>query len=267
MKSRPVRHLAAAALLSTLPALAIAQNPAPSASGAQTLHRVLDSDEAVPLYDTPADSIAAIKTASKAAKARDYRVVISLAQKKLWVLQATDTVMSAPVGVGTGARLRHERKLWVFKTPRGVRSVIGKKTDPVWTPPDWNYVEVAKKHGLKVGEIPRRGRRLSDGRLLTVRDSVVGLVGEDGVFTPNSLEEHIVYDNTLFIPPIGTRNRRIQGELGKYALDTGNGYMLHGTPYPETVGQASSHGCIRMKDDDIAWLYENVPVGTKVYIF
>lgn len=255
--SRSVRHLAAAALLSTLPVFA----------GAQTLHRVTDTDEDVPLYDTKSDSLNAIKTATKAAKARDYRVVISLADRKLWVLQATDTVLSAPVGVGTGATLRHERKLWVFKTPRGVRKVVGKKTDPVWTPPEWNYVEVAKKHGLKVASIPRGGRRLSDGRLLTVQDSLVGVVGPDGVFTPNSLEEHIVYEDILFIPPLGSKNRRIEGELGKFALDTGDGYMLHGTPYPETVGQRSSHGCIRMKDSDIAWLYDNVPVGTKVYIY
>jgi len=258
MKSRSARHLAVLALLlGALPAAARAQSP----------HRVIDIDEDVPLYDTPSDSIAAIKTAAKAAKARDYRVVISLEDRKLWVVQKTDTLLSAPVGVGTGARLRHERKLWIFKTPRGVRTVLGKKTDPVWIPPEWSYVEVAKKHGLKVGEIPRRGVRLSDGRLLTVRDSVVGVEEADGTFTPNSLEEHIVYDNTLFIPPLYSKNRRIEGELGKYALDTGDGYMLHGTPYEDSVGQRSSHGCIRLKDDDIQWLYDNVPVGTKVYIF
>jgi hypothetical protein len=264
MKSRSVRHLAVAALLSTLPAALAAQN---ASASSQPLHRVNEGDEDVPLYETASDSIAAIKTASKAAKARDYRVVISLAERKLWVLQATDTVMSAPVGVGTGAQLRHQRKLWIFKTPRGVRSVVGKKTDPVWTPPEWNYVEVAKKHGLKVGHIPRKGVRLDDGRLLTVRDSLVGVVDTDGVFTPTKLEEHIVFGDVLYVPPLGTKNRRIEGELGKYALDTGDGYMLHGTPYPETVGQRSSHGCIRMKDGDIAWLYENVPVGTKVYIY
>ena len=28
-----------------------------------------------------------------------------------------------------------------------------------------------------------------------------------------------------------------------------------------------THGCVRLADDDIEWLYENVPVGTKVYIY
>jgi hypothetical protein len=261
MPSRTVRLSAAA--------LALGLAAAPGAAGAQALSRfdARDADE-TPIYDSPKDSIAAFKTAEKAAKARDYRVVISLAKRQLWVVQASDTIMSAPVGVGTGGRLRHEKKLWVFSTPRGVRQVVQKKTDPVWTPPEWNYVEVAKKHGLKVGTIPLKGgRKLPDGRKLVVRDSLVGVEDQSGTYTALPLDEHIVFDDVLYIPPIGSKNRRIEGELGKYALDTGNGYMLHGTPYPETVGQRSSHGCIRMKDDDIAWLYENVPVGTKVYIY
>ena len=252
------RSLASLALGAALPALA----------GAQSLSRFdARASDVTPIYDTPADSIAALRTATRAARARDYRVLISLADRRLWVVQASDTIMSAPVGVGTGGRLRHQRKLWVFKTPRGVRTVQGKRTNPVWTPPDWNYVEVAQKHGLEVGTIPGRGRRLSDGRTLIVRDSLVGLLDQSGMWTPMPVDEHIVFGNVLYIPPMGTRNRRIEGQLGKYALDTGDGYMLHGTPFEDTVGQRSSHGCIRLKDDDIAWLYENVPVGTKVYIY
>jgi L,D-transpeptidase YbiS len=30
---------------------------------------------------------------------------------------------------------------------------------------------------------------------------------------------------------------------------------------------AATHGCVRLRDDDIEWLYEHVPVGTKVYIY
>lgn len=253
-----------------LAALLLLGGAVPGLAGAQTATLARfdpRGPETTPIYDTPADSIAAIRTAARARLARDYRVLISLTERRLWVVQASDTIMSAPVGVGTGARLRHQRRLWVFKTPRGVRTVQGKRTDPVWTPPDWNYVEVAEKHGLEVGNIGRRGRRLDDGRLLTVRDSLVGIIDSTRMFTPLPLDEHIVFGNTLFIPPIGTKHRRIEGELGDYALDTGDGYMLHGTPYEETVGQNSSHGCIRLKKDDIAWLYENVPVGTKVYIF
>lgn len=43
--------------------------------------------------------------------------------------------------------------------------------------------------------------------------------------------------------------------------------MLHGTPHKASIGQAATHGCIRLDDDAITYLYRNVPVGTPVYIF
>ena len=39
-----------------------------------------------------------------------------------------------------------------------------------------------------------------------------------------------------------------------------------GTTQANSVGWASSHGCIRMNNDDVAELYEIVPIGTKVII-
>jgi lipoprotein-anchoring transpeptidase ErfK/SrfK len=62
-------------------------------------------------------------------------------------------------------------------------------------------------------------------------------------------------------------NRRIEGQLGHHMLDTGNGFLLHGTPYKASIGTAATHGCIRLRDEDIQWLYEMLPVGTKVYIY
>ena len=44
------------------------------------------------------------------------------------------------------------------------------------------------------------------------------------------------------------------------------GYGIHGTPYPETVGTAASHGCIRMYISESEWLFERVRVGTTVFI-
>ncbi|HNS16759.1 MAG TPA: L,D-transpeptidase [Bacteroidales bacterium] len=34
-----------------------------------------------------------------------------------------------------------ENQKWIFKTPRGVRKVLNKQTSPVWTKPDWAYIE------------------------------------------------------------------------------------------------------------------------------
>lgn len=43
-------------------------------------------------------------------------------------------------------------------------------------------------------------------------------------------------------------------------------FGIHGTLDPYSVGWASSHGCIRMNNDEVAELYKIVPIGTKVTI-
>ncbi len=55
--------------------------------------------------------------------------------------------------------------------------------------------------------------------------------------------------------------------LGKYWLQlSAGGIGIHGTNKPWTVGQYVTHGCIRMRADDIEWLYYNLPTGTSVDI-
>ena len=205
---------------------------------------------------------------ARADRDRGYRIVISLEDRQLWVISQQDTLMAAPVAVGSGARLSGLNRTWVFETPRGVRTVIGKRTNPVWTPPDWMYVETAKENGLGIKVLKaNRPHVLADGRKLVVRGDVVGVLGADGTFAEAPLNEHIIHDETLFVPPLGTRNRRVEGELGQFALDTGDGYLLHGTPYEGTIGQRVSHGCVRLRNEDVAWLHRYVPVGTKVYLY
>ena len=43
-------------------------------------------------------------------------------------------------------------------------------------------------------------------------------------------------------------------------------FGIHGTLDPYSLGWASSHGCIRMKNDEVAELYKTVPIGTEVTI-
>jgi L,D-transpeptidase ErfK/SrfK len=55
--------------------------------------------------------------------------------------------------------------------------------------------------------------------------------------------------------------------LGEYALYLGwPTYLIHGTSKPWGVGRRVSRGCIRLYPEDIAWLFENVPVGTPVTV-
>jgi LysM repeat protein len=43
-------------------------------------------------------------------------------------------------------------------------------------------------------------------------------------------------------------------------------YGIHGTIFPEQIGQSVSKGCVRMKNEDVEELYEVVPIGTAVII-
>lgn len=65
-----------------------------------------------------------------------------------------------------------------------------------------------------------------------------------------------------FVPGGHPRN-----PLGKRALYLGSTlYRIHGTDAPWTIGQAVSHGCIRMHNNHVAELYRRVRVGTKVIV-
>ncbi len=43
-------------------------------------------------------------------------------------------------------------------------------------------------------------------------------------------------------------------------------YRIHGTNDPKSIGKAMSSGCIRMLNEDVADLFDRVPVGTKVIV-
>lgn len=70
-----------------------------------------------------------------------YAVVIDLDVNKLFFKQGDVTLWSAPIGTGTGLRLKTEDNEWDFSTPSGVYHVKYKEENPVWIAPDWYFVE------------------------------------------------------------------------------------------------------------------------------
>lgn len=55
--------------------------------------------------------------------------------------------------------------------------------------------------------------------------------------------------------------------LGARALYLGNSlYRIHGSNDPDSIGLASSSGCIRMLNDHVIELYDLVPIGTTVIV-
>jgi len=54
--------------------------------------------------------------------------------------------------------------------------------------------------------------------------------------------------------------------LGERWIDIGNHYGIHGTIDPKSIGQAKSRGCIRMKNSNVADVYDLLGVGSEVII-
>ncbi len=69
------------------------------------------------------------------------------------------------------------------------------------------------------------------------------------------------------IPGPNAPERFEEGVMGEYALDFGRGYKIHGTPYKRTLGMYVSHGCVRLDDEDLEFVYNRSPIGTEIYIF
>jgi lipoprotein-anchoring transpeptidase ErfK/SrfK len=55
--------------------------------------------------------------------------------------------------------------------------------------------------------------------------------------------------------------------LGTHAMYLGSTlYRIHGSPDADSVGEAESSGCFRMRNTDVADLYKRVPIGTTVVV-
>lgn len=80
--------------------------------------------------------------------------------------------------------------------------------------------------------------------------------------TANTRREYAKEGKTLpaFVPP-GEDN-----PMGLYAIYIGKLYAIHGTNANFGIGLRVSQGCIRLRKDDIKYLFDNVPEGTRVQL-
>ncbi|UHD14709.1 L,D-transpeptidase family protein [Thiocapsa bogorovii] len=107
-------------------------------------------------------------------------------------------------------------------------------------------------------------------------------IGREGWRTPLGQMRIIQKtENPTWTPPASIRRERAKrGEqlpavvaagpdnpLGDYAMRLSRPqYLLHGTNKPFGIGMRVSHGCIQLYPEDIARLFEEVPIGTKVTV-
>ncbi|MEO8944905.1 MAG: L,D-transpeptidase [Gemmatimonadaceae bacterium] len=191
-------------------------------------------------------------------------IVVSIADHRLWYKQGDSVIFTAPVATASGKELvaGNNAQHWRFETPRGRLVVQSKDSNPAWVPPDWHYVEQARSRGLGLVHL-ERGQSY-DG--YTVQGSNVLLPGGQAAPAPKEGHE-LVANGNIIVPPFGTVQRRYLGTLGTRRLDLGDGYGIHGTDEPNSIGHSVSHGCIRMLNKDVEQLYPLVPVGTLVYVY
>jgi lipoprotein-anchoring transpeptidase ErfK/SrfK len=201
-------------------------------------------------------------------------IVVSIEDRRMWLKKGDTTLYSTRVAVGSGKSLVQTtggRKEYKFDTPRGRLQVQYKEVDPYWAPPDWHFVEMAaKKKGTGIVMLkPGEKVEVSDGTWYEVRgDEVVRAYPDGHIQLLEASEGHeLKADNKIVVPPFGTNQRKYKWVVGGHRLNLGDGYGLHGTDEPNSIGHAASHGCVRLRNEDIAYLYSIVPVGTPVYIY
>ncbi|HEX7155484.1 MAG TPA: L,D-transpeptidase [Thermoanaerobaculia bacterium] len=141
-------------------------------------------------------------------------VTVDLTTNTAYLFRDGDLVAKSLVGTGSDKVLRKGKKTWWFRTPRGLHSVVRRIPNPIWTKPDWAFIEEGKA-----------------------------------------------------VPPPNSKKRQVKGKLGKYALDLGDGILLHGTDDPNSFGRKVSHGCIRVPEEMLSTLWQHAAIGTTVYIY
>ncbi len=142
-------------------------------------------------------------------------ILINTSENRFVLRNSKDTIRTGMCSTGKDEILIYPngtRK--PFKTPKGLFTVQLKRKDPVWTKPDWAFIEEGKK------------------------------------------------------PPSARSSERFDdATLGSYALNIGDGYMLHGTLYQRFLGLPVTHGCVRLGDADLEVIFNTLDKGAKVFIY
>lgn len=157
------------------------------------------------------------------------------------------------VGVAS-QRLRHYRgtRLLADYPVSTARNGVGETAGSECTPRGWHVVRARIGGDLPLGAV-LRGRRPT-GEIWTP-ELHAACPGRDWILT-----------RVLWLSGQETgfnRGRAADGRL----VDSMRRYIyLHGTPDSEPMGEPLSHGCVRLRNADIAELFEQVPAGTPVLI-
>jgi lipoprotein-anchoring transpeptidase ErfK/SrfK len=144
------------------------------------------------------------------------------------------------------------------------------------TRPKVTSAEVAKRYPILV-EVNRGGFQLTLYKKLKKVRTYPIAVGQAGLETPEGLYK---IQNKAVNPAWTVPNSSWAGSLAGQVIPGGtpqnplksrwlgvyDGVGVHGTDARGSIGSNASHGCIRMLIEDVEALYDEVPVGTPIYI-
>jgi hypothetical protein len=92
-------------------------------------------------------------------------------------------------------------------------------------------------------------------------------IGKDGATPVGEFRVEDKLENPTYYGPDGVvAADDPQNPLGEFWMSIGGGYGIHGTIDEATIGRAESRGCLRLKNQDIADLYDLLVVGSPVVI-
>ncbi|MCL5634838.1 L,D-transpeptidase [Enterobacter vonholyi] len=153
----------------------------------------------------------------------------------------------------SGTRLTIPQQLILPDTVREGIIVNAAEMRLYYYPPGGNTVEV-----LPIG-IGQAGRETPRNWVTAVERKQEGPTWSP---TLNTRRAYAAEGKTLpaFVPA-GPDN-----PMGLYAIYIGRLYAIHGTNSNFGIGLRVSQGCIRLRNNDIKYLFDNVPVGTRVQL-
>ena len=116
------------------------------------------------------DSVARVGAIADPVASNKPYIVVSIEDHRLWYKQGNSVLFTAPVATGSGKVLDGSGDgQWKFETPRGRLVINAKEADPAWVPPDWHFVEQARKRGLGIVRLARgQSIAANDGSQITV---------------------------------------------------------------------------------------------------
>jgi len=137
-------------------------------------------------------------------------LVVNPEANRLQMRRGQNVLLEAPISTGRNDTLTHRQRKWVFRTPRGIMTVLAKKKNPVWLKPDWAFLE--KGESIPAWNSPLRREKgvlgaflldLGGGVMIhgTPQEHLLGRSVTHGCIRVGKADLTVLHDSV----PVGTR--------------------------------------------------------------